>query len=357
MGHATAAGHRSEIGSGAPCHQILTIVLLFIVAAGGLHAVASHQKCRGRGQRSGRCAEVKLLEKHRSWLDELLCRAWPVGGTVGQCGREAKTVAEQALLVSNARGVALESGGTRMEQTKSWRLIMMGWMPCMTKLCTPWLHWMVFPLKQATVSTKNRCWGLICTRVLLAFESGNCMSGGICVSGRWRDLTGRWDSSRVAKEFGAADPALGEASEAAEIQDLNADPRMNDRWSAYTLASGVRSIQSAILGAKTAGRPPVAPSQSQLWSLALWHAYNSMPSTAGGTLDSTAVECVEGLIDDLVAQTESAQPGEPIIPDMVQVILEEVDGFLAPRRVVLGRATLYSWVRKHRYGLHRIWPT
>ena len=321
-----------RLGLGPRAIQILTIVLLFIVAAG----VAYYMQWRATKNAEDEAKEAvdaqQLAEAAReaSLMAEMNCLA-ERGQLVEQLGNveeKRKLMAEQSLLVSNARGVALESGGTRMGTDEVLAFDNDGLDALHDQVVYTMAALDGVPSEAGNCLNQEQVLGTDLAPYVLLWHSNPeivcpveyaSVAGGVTLLGRWGL------SSRVAKEFGAADPALGEASEAAEIQDLNADPRMNDRWSAYTLASGVRSIQSAILGAKTAGRPPVAPSQSQLWLLALWHAYNSMPSTAGGTLDSTAVECVEGLIDDLVAQTESAQPGEPIIPDMVQVILEEVE--------------------------------
>lgn len=136
-------------------------------------------------------------------------------------------------------------------------------------------------------------------------------------------LAGRWGlSERVAATHGAPDAPLEGALE--QAMGAEADARANDRWSAATLASGLRTVQDALLRYDGGGRPPVAPSQAQVWSLAIFAAYNGMPSMADGTLDVWTGVCVSQVLDDALASSPPAAPGEPILPDLVRVANEEV---------------------------------
>ena len=97
------------------------------------------------------------------------------------------------------------------------------------------------------------------------------------------------------------------------------DPRMNDRWSADTLANGLRAVQEALLDFEMEGRPSVLPSQSQAWSLALFAAINRLPSMADGVLNEPAAYCVNQLITEYAANAPAGQKGDPILPDLVDV--------------------------------------
>lgn len=141
-------------------------------------------------------------------------------------------------------------------------------------------------------------------------------------------LAGRWGlSSRVAREFGAPDPAL-DAALAGEAG--GADPRANDRWSALTLATGARAVMTTLLRHSGAGRVPVAPSQAQAWSLALFGAYNAMPTQADGVLDWKADACIDQLLTDLEAAAPPTAPGAPLLPEISAVASGEVEIIARP---------------------------
>jgi hypothetical protein len=131
---------------------------------------------------------------------------------------------------------------------------------------------------------------------------------------------GRWGlSARVSREFGVADQAIPGGI---EDPDPQRDPRMYDRWAAQTHAVALRALQTALLRYGGA-RPSVAPSQAQLWSLALYGAYSQMPSPAGGALDEPAATCITELLDGLAASDGAAAPGEPLLPDIATVATGE----------------------------------
>lgn len=126
------------------------------------------------------------------------------------------------------------------------------------------------------------------------------------------DRAGGWGiSKRAAQVFGAPDGAPDGAEE----------PRTNDRWSAHTLATGLRALEAALLAADTGQRPPVAPGQSQLWALALWDAYNRMPDPADGVMNEPPEVCVADLVAEVAAASPPAAPGQPVLPDISAVAL------------------------------------
>lgn len=138
------------------------------------------------------------------------------------------------------------------------------------------------------------------------------VDGGVSRGGGWGV------SARAAREFG-----VPESAAKASPDGETADPRLNDRWSAYTLTTGVRTLQEALLTADTSDRPPVAPGMAQLWTLALWDAYNRMPSPGDGVMDKTAADCVADLLLERLASSPPAAPGEPLLPDLASVALGE----------------------------------
>ncbi len=115
-------------------------------------------------------------------------------------------------------------------------------------------------------------------------------------------------SKRVAGEFGAlADVAEGD------------DIRLNERWSSNALVTGVRVVMASLLETDSGDRPPVAPSQIHLWSLALFDAYNRMPSPAEGSMDRPAEECVADVMRELGERYQPAEPGQPVLPNLADV--------------------------------------
>lgn len=129
------------------------------------------------------------------------------------------------------------------------------------------------------------------------------------------DRGGPWGiSKRAADEFGAP----------VDLPDGALDIRLNPRWSAATLADGLRGVQEAILTADTGDRPAVAPSQLHLWTLALWDAYNRLPDSPDGVDANTAEDCVEDLVVQLRLQAETAEPGQPILPSIDLVAAGQV---------------------------------
>ncbi len=122
------------------------------------------------------------------------------------------------------------------------------------------------------------------------------------------DIAGPWGlSPRVVKDFG----------ELADAGDN--DIRLNETWSGNTLAAGVRAVFETLMAADTGDRPPTAPGQAHLWALALFDAYNRLPSPAGGTMDRHATACVAELVDEVARSNVPAEPGQPVMPSIVDI--------------------------------------
>lgn len=126
-----------------------------------------------------------------------------------------------------------------------------------------------------------------------------------------RRVAGRWGlSERVLREHGGAPSATA------------VDLRREDRHAARTLATALRTTQVALLD-RGRDRPAVLPGQAQLWSLALFAAYDSLPTLGEASLDGDLPTCVEGLLDGLAALEAAPGPGEPLLPDIVAVAAGE----------------------------------
>ncbi len=143
---------------------------------------------------------------------------------------------------------------------------------------------------------------------LVCPEDYQAVQDGVARAGSWGL------SSRARDEFGSADEtAFGDA------EGFVTDPRMNDRWSSAAMISGFRSIQKALLTTDIGDRPQVAPGQAQLWTLAVWDAYNRMPSPANGVLNKPFDECIQKWVREVARASMPAEEGQPALPDIAAV--------------------------------------
>lgn len=143
------------------------------------------------------------------------------------------------------------------------------------------------------------------------------------------DRAGRFGlSERVAREFRrSGDDSTG--APPGTLEDLLGDPRFEDRWAAFTLATAYRETTRLLLEGARTERPPVLPSQSQLWALALFDAYNHLSSTPDGVLDAPMEVCVSRVLTHRVDTAPPAAPGDPVLPDIVAVAFGD-EAFAAP---------------------------
>ena len=124
---------------------------------------------------------------------------------------------------------------------------------------------------------------------------------------------GRWGlSSRVAYQYAYV-------RSAARAHDDLLGPREDDEWSIRALAAGMRGVVDAVAYADTGARPPCAPGQLHLWSLALWDAYNALPPVGPYTDAADAAECAGAFVAARAAAVPSGRPGEPVLPDLAAV--------------------------------------
>lgn len=142
---------------------------------------------------------------------------------------------------------------------------------------------------------------------------------------------GAWGlSDRVSVEFGAVNISAGSTEGVAQLtsnlEDLTGvgDPRMAPNWSAHSLVIGLREVQGALLSYDLGDdRPVTVPSQVNLWTLALWDAYNQMPSPANGIKNKTVGECVDSFLEFTEKNASALVLGQPLLPDITAVAFEE----------------------------------
>jgi hypothetical protein len=144
------------------------------------------------------------------------------------------------------------------------------------------------------------------------------------------DRVGRFGlSMRVKRQYGGIerDQQLAQAS---GDDGVNTDARMAVRWAAEKHALGLREVQTALFAADTGNRVAVAPSQGHLWVLTLWDAYNRMPSPADGALDNPVGMCITEMMQQVGRQARPAEPGAPLLPNLVEVALGDEKIRLSP---------------------------
>ena len=144
------------------------------------------------------------------------------------------------------------------------------------------------------------------------------------------DRAGRWGLSLRVKRQSNTDEDFEQDFAGAGSDPSQNDARMAARWSAGTHAIGMRDIQTALLNSDAGNRVPVAPSQAHLWTLALWDAYNRMPSPADGVLDSPVSTCITTLMDQVLQSAKPAEPGAPLLPNIVSVASGEEKILVVP---------------------------
>lgn len=147
---------------------------------------------------------------------------------------------------------------------------------------------------------------------------------------QWRGRFGL--SDRVKRQYGGVEREqdIAQAIQTTNGTDLDADPRMGVRWSAEKHAQGLREVQVALLNADTGSRVAVSPSQGHLWTLALWDAYNRMPSPADGALDNPAGVCITEMMQQVSRQARPAEPGAPLLPNIAAVAVGDETVRLSP---------------------------
>lgn len=268
----------------------------------------------------------EVLEESRAnaLANEMACleERQALAGRLKDIAEQKKVLAKQALNFSFAQSVSEDIGGKRMVSKPT--------EPFDEQYRKNTLKAVVFAIEtvQANAQEMDFCLeqnpvlGADLPRYMLTWHPDrdlvcpleySVIEGGINRMGPWGL------STRVAKEFGAQNLSAGGEAGSEQLAEQLGDPRMAARWSATTLAIGMREVQFTLLTADTGTRPVVAPSQMHLWSLALWDAYNRLPSPASGVLDKPVGYCVEETIVKLMKNPDPSVPGQPILPDLTMI--------------------------------------
>jgi len=268
----------------------------------------------------------EVLEESRAnaLANEMACleERQALAGRLKDIAEQKKVLAKQALNFSFAQSVSEDIGGKRMVSKPT--------EPFDEQYRKNTLKAVVFAIEtvQANAQEMDFCLeqnpvlGADLPRYMLTWHPDrdlvcpleySAIEGGINRMGPWGL------STRVAKEFGAQNLSAGGEAGSEQLAEQLGDPRMAARWSATTLAIGMREVQFTLLTTDTGTRPVVAPSQMHLWSLALWDAYNRLPSPASGVLDKPVGYCVEETIVKLMKNPDPSVPGQPILPDLTTI--------------------------------------
>ena len=323
-----------RMGLSAQALSTMATFLSFALVAGfawyqQYRATQAATELADQAQRSMVLAEASAAVSHEG---ELLCLE-SRQALVDQLGDEAARQAlrvDEALEATKAQGVAVRLGEERMrdkqllDRDSRWLTLLKNHLVRETaELPSP-------PIDAHGCLAYERLLGNDLPRYALLWhpdpDPSKVCSPKYDTNQLGRNIKGRWGlSSRSSREFGADIVA-----DVGETFAKQRDPRTDQRWSAAVLTSGIRRIQEGLLSFDTLGRPPVAPSQSQLWSLALWSAYNEMPDTADGVLDKPAIDCVTDLLQQKKVSAPPAEPGQPLLPDLVAVALGEVEFEASP---------------------------
>lgn len=327
-----------RLGLGPQATRYIFVMVAFLAAAG--FAFYSQYKAKAEAEDRAKDAEEQLARadaaREASLLGEMTCLAerQKLVEKLGTIEEQRLLLAENVLDVTDARSAAVDIAGSRMsgeelmamdmaaaDHMKTYLVGLMGTLP------PPEPADVVACLDQDPVMGEDL------PHYALLWHPDPELTCPLSYVGLVDGLTlaGRWGlSPRIAGEFGRPEPALEGAAANGDLAELMSDPRMNDRWSADTLAEGLRTVQEALLEYQVEGRPSVLPSQSQAWAMAVFSAINRLPSKADGVLNEPAAFCVNQLLTEYAATAPAAQTGEPLLPDLVDVATGVVEVKIRP---------------------------
>jgi hypothetical protein len=313
-----------------------SIGLVFVM--GGAIAYNRHQAAEdaeGRAEALEKAQERAEAARSNALSNEMAClqQQQMMASKLKEIEVVKQMLATQALKFSFTQGVAVENGGSRMLAETS--------KPFDEQYQTTTLKDVVFRMEAVVADPgsmefcleQEQVLGLDLPHYVLTWHPDSklvcplqysVVEAGINRMGAWGL------SERVAREFGAQNLAEGGQAGQEQLTEQLGDPRMAPRWAASTLAIGLREVQFTLLTSDTGPRPPVASSQAHLWTLALWDAYNRMPSPADGVMDKPVGYCVEELMTSIVSRDEAPVPGMPVLPDITLVAAGEKSIIVPP---------------------------
>ncbi len=311
-------------------HPYVIAIILSVGLVIGLAAYAAYNRNQAANVAEDQVAQMEdaqeVLEESRAnaLANEMACleERQALAGRLKDIAEQKKVLAKQALNFSFSQSVAEDIGGKKMVSKPT--------EPFDEQYSKNTLKAIVMAIDTVQASAtemdfcleQNPVLGADLPRYMLTWHPDkdlvcpleySSIEGGINRMGPWGL------STRVAKEFGAQNLSAGGEAGSEQLAEQLGDPRMAARWSATTLAIGMREVQFTLLTIDTGTRPVVAPSQMHLWSLTLWDAYNRLPSPASGVLDKPVGYCVEELISKMLKNPEPSVPGQPLLPDLTTI--------------------------------------
>ncbi len=311
-------------------HPYVIAIVLSVGLVIGLAVYAAYNRNQAAQQAEDQVAQMEdaqeVLEESRAnaLANEMACleERQALAGRLKDIAEQKKVLAKQALNFSFSQSVSEDIGGKRMVSKPT--------VPFDEQYSKNTLKAVVMAIDtvQANAQEMDFCLeqnpllGADLPRYALTWHPNRDLVCPLEYSEIDKGINrmGPWGlSTRVAKEFGAQNLSAGGEAGSEQLAEQLGDVRMAARWSAQTLAIGIREVQFTLLTTDTGTRPVVAPSQMHLWSLALWDAYNRLPSPASGVLDKPVGYCVEELVGKMLNNPEPSVPGQPILPDLTAV--------------------------------------
>lgn len=242
-----------------------------------------------------------------------------LAGRLGDLESSRAVLVEQAMQRTRTQGVAVAQGGARMESEALRGFDATGWDAMIALVVQQMGDVAVEPALVGACTAQSEVLDQDIPAFVLLWhpdarklcpEGYSEVDGAVARAGRWGL------SERAALLYGDAfrDP---------DAED-NGDKRDRERWAAAAHVQGVRATLRGILGAQTGPRPPVAPSAAAVWALALWDAYNHLPLPPEGAPLVRAEDCAAEVVLTLGRGQDAADPGRPVLPDLVGVATEGI---------------------------------
>lgn len=274
-----------------------------------------------RAEEAEQAVELAQASRDASLASELVCIAdrHELAAQLGEQREVIRLAATAGLQLSASQSLAIERGGRGLRSAELLPIDVAAQAALVAHVIEAIPG---DPPEMETCLLQNASLGVDVPLYLLAWHpdpSLACTAGYRAVH-NGQNSVGRWGlSDRLVRAYGdRGDAALGVVDFGAS--ELVSDPREETRWSAYTATSAYRDILEALLRDQQNGRAAVLPSQLQLWGLVFLDAYNQMASPAGGAADRPIGECVTELIAREAGGADPAAPGQPILPDVMEVL-------------------------------------
>ena len=302
------------------------VVLMFGGLAYNRHVAAEQAEERAEALEEAQNRAAEAASNAVSAERACLAQQELMAARLGEIEKVKSLRAQKALNFTFTQGIAVDNGGSRMVNEQSQPFDEQYQETVLKEVVTLMDQVIADPASMEYCLEHEKVLGLDLPKYFLTWHPDpklvcppnySAIEGGINRAGPWGL------SERVAGEFGDQNSASVEVAPEGEEASGGGALRMYPRWSATTLAIGLREVQFALLTADTRPRPPAAPGQAHLWILALWDAYNRVPSPANGVMDKPVGYCVSQMISEILSVEETPIPGMPVLPDISVVAAGE----------------------------------